>query len=392
VNSPALNIIADENIPFVQDAFGSLGKIKLVQGRAIDPSTIKDTQVLLVRSVTRVNRELLENSPIQFVGTATAGLDHIDLEYLQARGIAIASAQGGNANSAAEYVITALLILAQRQGLTISRKSIGIVGVGNIGRLVKAKAEALGMAVVLNDPPLAQETGDKRYRPLEEALDCDVVTLHVPLTHEGPFRTYHLFNHPNLANLKPSTIFINTSRGEVVETQALLSRLQKKPQGATVLDVWESEPDISWELFRLVSLGTPHIAGYSLDGKAQGMFLIYQALCQHLGLKPTWSPSDSLPAPALPKTSIDPKGNSSEQILCDLATRIYNLEADHTRMGQLLQIPPEKRPLEFDRLRKQYPVRREFHNTKVILVNVRAELQQKITGLGFKVEECYLER
>ena len=339
---PDLNIVADENIPYVQEAFGSLGKVKLVPGRSISPSTIRDAQVLLVRSVTKVNRELLDHSPIQFVGTATAGLDHIDSEYLQARGIAFASAQGGNANSAAEYVITALLILAQRQGLTLSRKSIGIVGVGNIGRLVKAKAEALGMTVVPNDPPLARETGGKKYRPLEEALDCDVVTLHVPLNFEGPFRTFHLFNNSRLAHLKPSAIFINTSRGEVVDTQALLSRLQKKPQGATVLDVWESEPDISWELFKLVSLGTPHIAGYSLDGKAQGTFLIYQALCQHLGLKPTWSPSDSLPAPALPQPAIDPKGNSSEHSLCDLVTRIYNLEADHTRMADFAPNPSRK--------------------------------------------------
>lgn len=387
MNFPGLNIVADENILYVGDAFASLGQVTCVPGRAIGPSTIKNAQVLLVRSITKVNRELLENSPIQFVGTATSGLNHIDVEFLQARRIAFASAQGGNANSVAEYVITALLIIARRQGLRLSGKTIGIVGVGNIGRLVKAKAEALGMTVVLHDPPLAHETGDTSYRPLEAALDCDVVTLHVPLTFEGPFKTFHLFNHATLAHLKPSAIFINTSRGEVAETQALLSRLRKKPPGATVLDVWESEPDINWELFNLVSLGTSHIAGYSLDGKAQGTFLIYQALCQQFGVTPTWSPSHSLPAQALPQVEIERKDKPFEQILCDLTTDIYNLEDDHTRMAALLKIPREQRPLAFDRLRKHYPIRREFHNTNIRLLNGDTELQRMVGGLGFKIEK-----
>jgi len=381
------NIVADENIPYVEDAFASLGQVTCVPGRAIGPSTIKNAQVLLVRSITKVNRELLKNSPIQFVGTATSGLNHIDAEFLQARRIAFASAQGGNAHSVSEYVITALMITAQRQGLTLSGKSIGIIGVGNIGRLVKAKAEAFGMTVVLNDPPLAQETGDKIYRSLEEALGCDVVTLHVPLTFEAPFQTFHLFTDATLAHLKPSTIFINTSRGEVVDGQALLSRLQKNTQGATVLDVWESEPDINWELFQLVSLGTPHIAGYSLDGKARGTFLIYQALCQHLGVTPSWSPSQSLPFPAWHRVEIETKGKTLEQSLGDLTTNIYNLEADHFRMAELLQLHPEKRLIEFDRLRKLYPIRREFHNTRVKLANGSVELQRGIAGLGFKIEE-----
>jgi erythronate-4-phosphate dehydrogenase len=381
-----LNIVADENIPYVKEAFETIGTVKLVPGRAMSPSTVRDAQVLLVRSVTKVNPELMENSQIQFVGTATAGLDHIDSDYLQKRGIAFASAQGGNANSVAEYVVTALLIIANQQGLRLAGKSFGIVGVGNIGRIVKAKAEALGMAVVLNDPPLGQETGDKTYRPLKEALNCDVVTLHVPLTYGGPFKTFHLFDDATLAHLKPSAIFINTSRGEVVDTQVLLNRHKKKTDGKTVLDVWESEPNINWELSQQVNLGTPHIAGYSLDGKAQGTFLIYQALCQYRGLTPSWIPSQSLPLPALPRVEIDTKDKTFEQILGNLTKNIYNLEADHFRMAELLQIHPEQRPLEFDRLRKHYPIRREFHNTKIKLVNGPPELQRKIAGLGFKVK------
>ncbi|UCE64542.1 MAG: 4-phosphoerythronate dehydrogenase, partial [Nitrospirota bacterium] len=379
--------VADENIPYVKEAFETVGTVKRVPGRAIGPATIREAQVLLVRSVTKVNRELLENCHIQFVGTATSGLDHIDSEYLQTRGIAFASAQGSNANSVAEYVITALLIIARQQGLRLAGKSIGIVGVGHIGRLVKVKAEALGMTVVPNDPPLEQKDEHKSFRTLEEALECDVVTLHIPLTCEGPFKTFHLFDDATLAQLKPSAIFINTSRGEVVETQALMNRLQKKTSRATVLDVWESEPDINWELFKLVSLGTPHIAGYSMDGKAQGTFLIYQALCKHLGLTPSWSPSDSLPSPILPRINTEPIDKPFEQILGELTEDIYNIKADHTRMAELLKIPIEKRPIAFDQLRKNYPVRREFHNTKIHFLNREGELPQKFSGLGFQVEE-----
>ena len=387
MNSCGLNIVADENIPYAREAFETVGTVKLVPGRGISPSTLMDAQVLLVRSVTRVNQELLANGQIQFVGTATAGLDHIDTKYLQSHRIAFASAQGGNANSVAEYVMTALLSISKRQGLTFAGKTIGIVGVGNIGRLIEAKAEALGMTVVLNDPPLAQKTGHKRYRPLEEALECDVVTLHVPLTFEGSFKTFHLFDHATFAQIKPRTIFINTSRGEVVDTHALLSRLQKKTPGATVLDVWESEPHLNWELFKQVNLGTPHIAGYSLDGKAQGTFLIYKELCRHLGLNPIWRPSDSLPAPARRHINIEPLDKSFEQILGELTAEIYNIEADHIRLAALLTIPQGERPLAYDDLRKNYPIRREFHNTKVKLLNGTTELQRQVAQLGFQAGE-----
>ena len=380
-----LNIVADENIPYVQEAFKTVGTVRLVSGRTMSPATVKDAQVLLVRSVTKVNRELLENSQIQFVGSATAGLDHIDSEYLQARGITFASAQGGNANSVAEYVVTAMLIIANQKGQRLAGKSLGIVGVGNIGHLVKEKAESLGMTIILNDPPLEQQTGDNKYRPLKEVLNCEVVTLHVPLTYEGPFKTFHLFNGDTLAHLKPSALFINTSRGEVVDSLALLNRYKKTTEAKTVLDVWESEPNIDWELFQHVTLGTPHIAGYSLDGKAQGTFLIYQALCQHLGLSPSWSPSQSLPLPAVSWLEIEAKGKTSEAIQQNLTTGIYDLEGDHIRMAELLKLPQDKRPSAFDRLRKHYPVRREFHNTKVRLLNGDTDLQRRVEGLGFRM-------
>ena len=187
-------------------------------------------------------------------------------------------------------------------------------------------------------------------------------------------------------------MFINTSRGEVLDTQALLNRLQEKPSRTTVLDVWESEPTINWELFNRVSLGTPHIAGYSLDGKAQGTWFIYQALCNHLGLTPSWSPTHSLPAPAVPHLTIDPREKPVEHILSDLATAIYDIEADHGRMAALLTIPPEDRPLAFDRLRKHYPTRREFHQTKVNVLKRETTFERQVALVGIQIRRIKVTR
>ena len=209
-----INIVAGESIPFAKDAFDTLGTITFLPGRSITSANLKDINVLLVRSITKINEALLQGSAVEFVGSASAGVDHLDEAYLQARNIAYASASGSNANSVAEYVIASLLILAKQQGFSLSGKTIGIVGVGNIGTLVKRKVEALGMSPVLHDPPLA-EKGLIEHHSLEETLGSDVVTLHTPFTTDGPYPTYHLLNEQTFKNLKPSAILINAARGEV---------------------------------------------------------------------------------------------------------------------------------------------------------------------------------
>ena len=377
-----ITIVAGESIPYVQEAFTTLGDVTMLPGRSLTSADLRDTNVLLVRSITRVNEALLEGSAIEFVGSASAGIDHIDTAFLNNRNIGFASSPGGNANSVAEYVITALLILASQHGFTLSGKSIGIVGVGNIGKLVKQKTEALGMKPILNDPFLA-ETGEIDHHSLEDTLRCDVVTLHVPLTKDGPFPTHHLINEQTLAWVHPSTIFINASRGEVVETQALLNVIKGKRIGPTVLDVWEQEPHISWELFEAVTIGTPHIAGHSLDGKAAGTFMIYIALCKHLGVEPRWTPSQSLPVPTVPSITLAPSHQSEEENLRAIVTKIYDLEADYGRMKHLLMVPIEERAGLFDGLRKNYPIRREFHGTKVQGSQEMKKFQQVLTELGF---------
>ncbi|MDH5574598.1 MAG: 4-phosphoerythronate dehydrogenase [Nitrospirota bacterium] len=381
MNKP-INMVAGENIPYVKEAFSSLGNLTFLPGRSITSANLKDTNILLIRSITRVDESLLKGSPVEFVGSASAGVDHIDEVYLKARNIGFASAAGSNANSVAEYVIASLLTLGKQHHFSLSGKTIGIVGVGNIGKLVKSKAEALGMRPVLNDPPLA-ETRQIDHRSLEETLGCDVVTLHTPFTTGGPYPTYHLLNAQTFKWLKPSTIFINAARGEVVETQALLDAITQKRIGPTVIDVWEDEPDINWNLFQTVTLGTPHIAGHSLDGKANGTFMIYAALCKHLGITPTWNPVQSLPLPIVPYLEIDTRQKSDAEILRETVTKLYDVEADYHRMQELLTASPEDRPRLFDGLRKNYPVRREFDTTQVTLPKNQEPLRHMLAGIGF---------
>ncbi len=385
-NHSKLQIVAGESIPYIREAFGDLGDIRFLPGRDIDREVIQGTDVLLVRSITRVNEALLKDAPVKFVGSASAGTDHIDFEYLKAHNIGFASAAGCNANSVAEYVVSALFRIAQREGRTLKGKSIGIIGVGHIGKLVKKKAEALGMQPVLNDPPLA-EMGLLESSPLEETLACDVVTLHTPLRTEGPFPTFHLLNEQTFRLIKPSTIFINSSRGEVVDTEVLLDAIIHERIGPTVIDVWEHEPHISWDLFQAVTLGTPHIAGHSLDGKANGTFMIYEALCRYLGVKPTWNPTRSLPEPEIPSIALDSLRGGEEEQIGNIVARVYDINKDYDRMAKLLESESENRPSLFDELRKYYPVRREFHSTHLKLSEKQVHLVEALRTLGFLLSD-----
>ncbi len=382
ITTPSINIVAGESIPYIKEAFGSIGNIKFFPGRAITASEVKDAQILLIRSITQVNEALLKDSPVTFVGSASAGTDHIDSNYLRSRNIGFASAAGSNANSVAEYVIAGLLTLGQKLRFSLEGKTIGIIGVGNIGSLVKQKCQALGMVPILHDPPLA-EAGKIDHRSLEETLGSDVVTLHTPLTTEGPYPTFHLLNEQTVRWLKPSAIFINASRGEVVDSEVLLHAITHKKIGPTILDVWENEPTINWSLFQASTLGTPHIAGHSLDGKANGTFMIYSALCKHFGLHPRWDPEQTLPPPVTPSMSLDHQHLTREEYLAKMVSTVYNIETDHERLGNLLHSPPDERPSQFDALRKNYPVRREFHRTQITLPPHTYDLKPILTGLGF---------
>ncbi|MEK7996351.1 MAG: 4-phosphoerythronate dehydrogenase, partial [Planctomycetota bacterium] len=281
-----MKIIADANIPFVSECFSSIGQVRVVGGREITPSVAADADVLLVRSITAVGPELLTASKVRFVATATIGFDHIDRDFLEQNNIGFASAPGSNANSAAEYVIAGLLEVAQRHHLNLEGSSIGIIGVGNVGGRVASKCAALGMDVLLNDPPLQRQTQDAKYVPLDGLLGCDFITLHTPLTFEGPDKTHHLADERFLGSLKEGCVFVNASRGGVVDSRALKAAVRSGRLRAIVLDVWENEPAIDLELLKMVDIGTPHVAGYSLDGKIGGLIMIYKSVCEYFGLKP----------------------------------------------------------------------------------------------------------
>jgi len=381
-----MKIVADTNIPFVKECFSSAGQVNTVAGREMSAETVAEADALLVRSVTEVNEQLLAGSKVKFVGTATIGFEHIDVDYLKKNGIGFASAPGSNANSVAEYIVAALLEIGQKYNFGLDGKSIGIIGVGNVGSRVEKKCRALGMTPVLNDPPLKRQTGNAKYRPLQELFDCDFITLHTPLTYEGRDKTFHLADENFFDSLKDGVIFINTSRGGVVDTGALKKAIKNRKIIATVLDVWENEPDIDTELLDMADIGTPHIAGYSYDGKIAGMIMIYQALCEHFGLEPEHKIGDFLPVPA--KLEINLKVNPPQQAIKAAVGEIYDIIKDDKNLREILNLPLGKRCATFDRLRKEYPVRREFQNTTVIFGDKHIKVAEKLRSIGFKTRKA----
>jgi len=380
-----MKIITDENIPFVKKCFSSIGKVEVFSGREMTPSFVSDADVLLVRSVTAVNSNLLAGSKVRFVGTATIGFDHIDVEYLKKNNIGFASAPGSNANSAAEYVIAALLEITHRHNITLEGKSLGIIGVGNVGGKVAKKAASLEVRLYLNDPPLQRQTRDMKYLPLEELYDCDFITLHTPLTFEGIDKTFHLADEKFFKSLKKGSVFINTSRGGVAETNALKAAISSGQLKAAAMDVWEDEPNIDTELLEMVDIGTPHIAGYSLDGKVAGMIMLYKAACEYFGHEEKFDANSFLPEPAVKELNIIANDKDEQNLLRKAVEKIYRISEDDSRMRQILDVPADKRGEFFDNLRKNYPVRREFQNTKIVLDSACRSIAEKFVKLGFKV-------
>jgi erythronate-4-phosphate dehydrogenase len=383
-----MKIIADQNIPFVKECFSSIGDVTLVSGREVTPELVKDADILLVRSITKVNADLLGGSSVKFVATATIGTEHVDQDYLASKGIGFASAPGSNANSVAEYIVAALLALGKKYKFQLEGKSIGIVGVGNVGSKVEKKCSALGMNVILNDPPLARQTGDSNYRPLEELYGCDFITMHTPLTKDGSDPTYHLANEKFFASMKQGAFFFNSSRGKVHDETALKKAMQSGKLAGVVLDVWETEPKVDLWLLQNVDLSTPHIAGYSYDGKVVGMIMIYQACCKYFGVRIAHTAADFLPEPEVPEIIVtnDKLKEDEETLIQDIIQQIYVINRDDFNMREILLQPDEGQAAWFDSLRKNYPVRREFQNTQIILADTASPLAKKLAGIGFDVK------
>lgn len=357
-----MKIVVDENIAFAHEAFSSLGEVTLMHGRKIDNSALKDAGALIVRSITEVNAALLEATPVKFVGTATIGTDHVDLDYLKRQGIAFSDAKGCNADAVAEYVFTALLYVINKKGIELKGKSIGVIGVGNIGSRVVRYAKALGLKVLQNDPPRERQGGSADFVGLTEALQSDIVTFHVPLNMEGIDKTYHLINKDNLKLLKKDAILINASRGAVVDNQALLGYLNKNSDLSVILDVWENEPDIDTGLLVKTDIASAHIAGYSLEGKVNGTMIVRGALCEFLGCTDEFHPQ----LPVIENPLIELEGNPRlESSLLKAFSSVYNIKDDDLLLKKMHGLPNEQRRVYFDDLRKNYRLRREFSNFAV---------------------------
>jgi erythronate-4-phosphate dehydrogenase len=363
-------ILADENIPFAREAFGTLGEVRMKHGRQIGRADLKDVDLLVVRSVTRVDASLVAGTHVRFVGTATSGFDHVATADLDRLGVAFYAALGCNANSVSDYMAAAWLTLAAARGETLAGRRVGVVGVGHVGSLVVEKARALGMVPVLNDPPKGRETGSDRYRPLDELFGCDIVTCHTPLTFDGPDPTHGLIGDAFLSRLKPGAWLCNAGRGGVVDEAALHGALDAKRLGTVVLDVWDHEPAIDGRLLARVDIGTPHIAGYSVEGRLNGTGMVYDAACRFLGVASSWSLAEAMPPrpaglPLRGFTSVedasyralDRKGIAA---LAAEITAVCPILRDDEALRRTAGMDAAERGKAFDLLRKTYPVRREF--------------------------------
>lgn len=374
-----MKLVVDENISFAKEAFSLFGETILLPGREITREVLKDADILIVRSVTTVDEKLLDKTSIKFVGTATIGIDHIDLNYLYSKNIGFADAKGCNAFAVAEYFITALFKVCSDEKISLLNKSIGVVGVGNVGSKVAKFSELLGLKVLRNDPPLQRENPEEIFYSLDEALDCDIVTLHVPLTFEGKHKTYHLLYEDNLQSMKDGAILINTSRGAVIDNKSLRKIIAKKNL-KVILDVWENEPDVDLSLLKRVKIGTPHIAGYTWEGKINGTIMIFNALNNFLGTNYNFD----FALPSVKNSILSYNQNNFDEIeFHNLLRRIYDIESDNEQMKKLLYFDKEDRIKYFDTIRKYYPLRREFDNYTV--KSASQQMLRIFEGLRFKV-------
>lgn len=376
-----MNLIVDENIAFAQEAFSHFGNAILVDGRTLTNKNVKDADVLLIRSITKVDAELLRDSKVQFVGTATIGTDHIDLDYLKSKNISFADAKGCNADSVAEYVFTALLKITSEKNISLNGKTIGVVGIGNIGSRVVRLAESLGMKVLKNDPPLERNAIGKNSVSLDEILKADIITLHVPLSFEGVDKTFHLLNENNLKMISENAIIINTSRGAVINNSSLLNATIRKNFNL-ILDVWEDEPLVNFNLLAKTKIASAHIAGYSFEGKVNGTKMIYDALCKFTNTNPEWSPE----LPLIERRELELSDSSSdEEKLYKLLSSIYKIEEDDARLREISNYNQREQAGYFDKLRKTYPVRREFSNFTVHISETEKHLKAVLESFRFTV-------
>lgn len=373
-----LLIVADENMPAVESLFGHLGEIRRVPGRTLSAEQVREADVLLVRSVSTVNAALLEGSRVKFVGTATIGTDHVDTGWLAKNGIAFSAAPGCNADAVVDYVLSALSHQAMQQGFELQDKTVGIIGVGNVGGRLAQRLSALGIKLLLNDPPRAEN--EPGFVELDQLLaEADIICMHTPLVRDGVHPSLHLLNAQRLSRLKPGAILLNAGRGPAIDNQALLELMPLRPDLTLILDVWEHEPQVDAQLAAYCEIATPHIAGYSLDGKIRGSWMLYDAWCRSQGRLPEQELVEFLPPSSIATVALN-----AEAEFLDLIRLCYDPYRDDRALRRTLHLPAAAQASAFDRLRKQYPVRREL---STLSVRTTSQAQADLfAAAGFRLE------
>lgn len=370
-----MKIVADKNIPFLKGVAEEYGEVTYLAGADFSKEAIKDADALIVRTVTHFGKELLEGSKVKLICTATIGYDHIDTDYCDAHGIKWTNAPGCNSGSVEQYIASALIVIAQQKGFSLKGKTIGIVGVGNVGKKVALVCEALGMRVLKNDPPREESEGGNEFVSLDTIKrEADIIIFHTPLIREGKYATHHLANDNFFDSLTKNPIIINAARGGIIDTSAIKKALIEKQISGAIIDCWEKEPSINLEYMKLVDIATPHIAGYSADGKGNATRMSLEAIAEFWSLSK--EPIKKIIIPQVENPIIDwstLSGNKLEQAI--LMT--YNPTEDHKRLVS--------NPADFSSLRGNYPLRREYLSYTVEKVD-NAEDKAILQKLGFIVK------
>ncbi|MDI5893163.1 4-phosphoerythronate dehydrogenase PdxB [Halomonas rhizosphaerae] len=384
-----MRIVVDANVPAADTCFGALGEVVRLPGREIDAAALQEADALVVRSITRVDEALLARAArLRFVGTCTIGTDHVDEGALAERGVAFASAPGCNAEAVVDYVLGSLATLAERQGWRLAERRVGIVGVGNVGGRLLERLTAMGIDCLACDPPrvaaeVTEGEGLAGFVDLGTLIDeCDVICLHTPLVTEGSHPTWHLLDAQRIAALAPGCVLLNAGRGDCVDGQALRQRLAGQGDVTAVLDVWEHEPAIDSGLADLAAIATPHVAGYSLDGKLRGTQRIYRALARHVGLPARLTLADLAPPPPVRRLVLD-AGFCPEEALRLCLRAVYDVRRDHDSLHR--EARRQGMAKGFDACRAAYPLRRELATLDIELREGAQDLAPLLSGAGFRV-------
>ncbi|KMQ52394.1 Erythronate-4-phosphate dehydrogenase [Chitinispirillum alkaliphilum] len=376
-----MNIIADQNILFAAESFAELGEVTVLPSYKINREELKKADIALVRSVTPVGKELLEDTPVRFVASATIGIDHVDLDYLRERSIGFAHAPGSNADSVAEYVLASILETTGKTASELSGLKIAIIGVGNVGSKVCRIATSLGMECLLYDPPKKQLTGSGIYLPLEQVLsEADIITLHVPLEMSEPYSTYHMVNKDFMSMIKNKPILINTSRGKVIDEKEF--RQSRDCFGPVVFDVWDNEPSINTETVRMVDIATPHIAGYSFDGKVRGTEMIQSSTCAFFFQKQNWFVDKEQISNICETLDLSESGDP----VTDAVRSAYQIKKDDEQFRAIFSVSKEMQHSFFEEFRKNYHRRYEFPHFLTLLSEKQKEEMEILSQLRFPAE------